>query len=322
MSESKPASSELTGGAGFTYEDTVVAYYLAQLLGRERAAAQAGFVASVAVQQQGHGNPMDDLVVDFDDVGTRRILGLQIKRSVTISAADEDFRAIITAAVKTQTLNTFTRGADKCGFIVEHVTDVTLRTLNRLIAWAGDSPTGAEFEARFAATGAAAKAERDLRSALKPLIGAINADEEVIFYKHFVAFRFDGLEENGARRADIINRLQEQLTSKEDGQGLLLFDRLCRIVREGSANGAKWTRNSLVAKLRGAVRLKVTPHLADDIHRLNAYSLEALNVVSEINTDVMEECGDFSFFLCLAACRMRASACDTVPRYCARPVLC
>src|SRR5436853_7792973 len=31
---------------------------------------------------------------------------------------------------------------------------------------------------------------------------------------------------------------------------------------------------------------------------------------------------NFSFFLCLAACRMRASACDTVPRLCARPMLC
>ena len=31
---------------------------------------------------------------------------------------------------------------------------------------------------------------------------------------------------------------------------------------------------------------------------------------------------NFSFFLCLAACRMRSSACDTVPRLCARPVLC
>ena len=31
---------------------------------------------------------------------------------------------------------------------------------------------------------------------------------------------------------------------------------------------------------------------------------------------------NFSFFLCLAACRMRSSACDTVPQLCARPVLC
>jgi hypothetical protein len=86
--EGKPASTELTGGAGFTYEDTVGAYYLAHLLRREGASGQAGVVVSVAVQQQGHGNPMDDLVVEFDEVGTKRVLGLQIKRSVTISGAD------------------------------------------------------------------------------------------------------------------------------------------------------------------------------------------------------------------------------------------
>src|ERR1700751_2808229 len=95
-SESKPASTELTGGAGFTYEDAVVGYYLSSLLRRERAAGQMGFVAGVAVQQQGHGNPMDDLVAVLDDVGTKRVLGLQVKRSVTISAAasNEEFRGI------------------------------------------------------------------------------------------------------------------------------------------------------------------------------------------------------------------------------------
>jgi hypothetical protein len=285
MSENKPASTELTGGAGFTYEDTVVAYYLAQLLGRKRAAAQAGVVTSVAVQQQGHGNPMDDLVVEFEDAGAKRVLSVQIKRSLTIGAGDDDFIAIVTAAAKTQALNTFGKDVDRCGFIVEHVTDATLRNLNRLIQWAGDSPTGAEFEARFAPTGTAAKAERDLRKALMPLIGATDADEENFFFKHFVAYRFDGLEENGARRAEVINGLQDQIADKKEGQGLLLFDRLCRIAREGSANGAKWNRDTLLEKLRGVVRLKVVLYLEDDIRRLNVFSEEALNVVSETVDD-------------------------------------
>ena len=281
MPQSKPASTELTGGAGFTYEDTVDAYYLAHLLGRERAAAQAGVVVNVAVQQQGQGNPMDDLVVEFDDAGVKRVLSLQIKRSITVSTSDDDFSAIIKAAVQTQASEKFTKDADKCGFVVEHVADAPLRTLRRLITWAEEGPAGAEFEARFVPNGTAAKAERDLRESMKLAIGAVNADEEIAFYRHFVAFRFDGLEENGARRADIINRLHEQVAGTEDGQGLLLFDRLCRIAREGAASGAKWTRDSLVAKLRGAVRLKVARHLASDIDRLNTYSLEALRVVSE-----------------------------------------
>ena len=82
-------------------------------------------------------------------------------------------------------------------------------------------------------------------------------------------------------RTEVVNRLQEIIAVNEDGQDVLLFDRLCRIAREGSGKAAKWTRASLLAQLRGAVRLKVIPYLSDDINRLNAYSLEALNVVSE-----------------------------------------
>jgi hypothetical protein len=79
-------STELTGGAGFTFEDLVVAYYLAALLREERALGQSGIVSSVAVQQ-GSAHPMDDLIVEFDEDGTTRTLGLQIKRHVRITAA-------------------------------------------------------------------------------------------------------------------------------------------------------------------------------------------------------------------------------------------
>src|SRR5665811_1372875 len=60
-------STELTGGAGFTYEDTIVAYYLGALLREERAAPLNGIVKTVAVQQEGHGHPMDDIIVEFDE---------------------------------------------------------------------------------------------------------------------------------------------------------------------------------------------------------------------------------------------------------------
>ncbi|TCS33100.1 hypothetical protein EDC30_11841 [Paucimonas lemoignei] len=282
-SKNKPTSTELTGGAGFSYEDTVVAYYLAQLLRRERAAGQAGFVTSVAVQQQGHGNPMDDLVVEFEDVGTRRVLSLQIKRSITISgaASNEEFRGIISAAVNTQALGTFTKGVDKCGFAVEYVTADTFRNLTRLTDWGMASTTGADFAQRFSPTGNAGKDEQDLRNALLPLIGSPNCDEEVSFYQHFVALHLNGFEEGGALRTEVVNRLQEIIAINEDGYDILLFDRLCRIAREGSGKATKWTRASLLSQLRGVVRLKVIPCFGDDINRLNAYSLESLNVVSE-----------------------------------------
>lgn len=284
--EQKPASTELTGGAGFTYEDAVVAYYLAHLLRHERAAGQPGIVTSVAVQRQGHGHPMDDVIVGLDDAGTKKSLDFQVKRSVTISGADTQFREIIAAAVKTQGSDTFVKGADASGFVVEHVTDSTFRSLSRLISKAKASPDAKDFEQYFAPTGTAGADDKKLREALLTLTGTANLEEEVSFYRNFAALHLAGLEEGGALRAEIVNRLQELVADNVDGQDILLFDRLCRIVREGAANAAKWTRASLLAQLKGSVRLKVAPNFSDDINRLNVASLDALN-------DVSETVGDF-----------------------------
>ncbi len=140
-------STELTGGAGFTYEDTVVAYYLAALLREEHAAGQDRVVTSVAVQQSGHGHPMDDIVVEFKDGAGRRVFGLQVKRQLRISAAptNTDFCAIITAAVATRASAEFQQDRDAYGFVAEHVAAGPLRTLDRLIDWAKASPSGEDF---------------------------------------------------------------------------------------------------------------------------------------------------------------------------------
>jgi hypothetical protein len=84
-SNSQSTSTELTGGAGFNYEDLVVAYYLAALLLEGHAAGCTGVVRSVAVQQAAD-HPMDDLVVELEDEIGHRVLALQIKRSLRLRA--------------------------------------------------------------------------------------------------------------------------------------------------------------------------------------------------------------------------------------------
>jgi hypothetical protein len=153
--------------------------------------------------------------------------------------------------------------------------------LKRLIDWAKDSPTGAEFATRFTSSGTAAATETALRNDLLSVIGATNADEELAFYQNFTAFQLGGLEEGGALRTEVINRLQELVGDNEDGIDLLLFDRLCRIARDGAATGKRWTRAVLLEQLRSVVRLKVAPFFADDVKRLNTYSVDSLNVVLE-----------------------------------------
>ena len=276
-------STELTGGTGFTYEDTVVAYYLAALLREERAAGLNGVVKTVAVQQDGHGHPMDDIIVEFNEGGAERRLSLQAKRKIQISAAaaNADFRDILSRAVATRCTSDFQDVLDAYGFVVENVAVGRLRTLNRLIDWAKSSPTGEDFARRFADGGAAAAAERALRDELAPLIGAQSPDDGRNFYAQFVALHLDGLAEGGILRTEVINRLQELIAVNEDGQDVLLFDRLCRIAREGAGAGRKWTRQTLLTQIRGAVRLKIAPNYRCDLDILQAFSAAGLAEVSE-----------------------------------------
>lgn len=280
-------STELTGGAGFTYEDTVVAYYLAALLRQEPAVGSEGTVVSVAVQRDGHGHPMDDVVVEFEDTAGRKNLGLQAKRKASISAApsNRDFRGIMAAAAATRTHAEFRKNRDAYGFIAEQVADGSLRSLNRLIDWAKASPDGADFGKRFAEGGVAADAERKLRLALKPLTKSASDDEEADFYRHFVAFRLDGLTVGGARRAEIIARLQEIVASNQDGLEALLFDRLCRIARDGAGRGHKWTRDTLLQELQGVTRLKTIPSYTHDIEIISAFSAGCMGELSETIDD-------------------------------------
>jgi hypothetical protein len=281
----RATSTELTGGTGFTYEDTVVAYYLTALLREDRAAGQSGVVTSVAVQQSGNGHPMDDLVVEFEDSADRRLLALQVKRSLRITANNEDFREIIAAADATRNAAVF--GVSYVyGFATEQVAVDRFRGLNRIIDWAKASPNPDDFERRFAEEGAAATLERGLRLELKPLVGATTSEEEVSFYRQLVALKMDGLEEGGVLRAELVNRLQEIVAGNEDGQDILLFDRLCRLARDGAGTARKWTRSNLLSQLRGVVRLRVAPNYAPDVNALRTFSMEGL-------TDITETIDDF-----------------------------
>ena len=59
-----PASPELTGGAGFTFEDGVAAIYATALLAETTAPGLPGkIVKQVSVQQGSIGHPLDDVIV-------------------------------------------------------------------------------------------------------------------------------------------------------------------------------------------------------------------------------------------------------------------
>ena len=273
-------SPELTGGAGYTYEDTIVAYYLAALLREEGAAGQTGVVTRVAVQQA-PTFPLDDVVVRFDHQGTDRMLSLQVRREVVISATESNdrFRGILRSAAATLTSPDFRAGTDAYGFVVEYAAQRRLRDLNRLINFARTSPDDAGFERHFAGTGSASQAVRKLRAELSGSIPAVSLEEEWRFYRHFVAFQMDGPQGEGPLGTELANRLCE--LAADSSEGGVLLDVLRTIARAGAGTAQSWTRESLLRQLRDRVGLKVAPSYASDMASLGAFSRAALADVSD-----------------------------------------
>lgn len=75
-----PQSPELAGGAGFTYEGDVAAFYLSSLLAEAFAPGiNDRVVRGVSVQQRDFGEPLDDVIVDFrSPTGEPARLSLQV----------------------------------------------------------------------------------------------------------------------------------------------------------------------------------------------------------------------------------------------------
>src|SRR4051794_37399552 len=99
------ASTLLTGGAGFEFEDKVAATYLVALLMEGGVWGLGQFTATqVALQRAASGAPLDDVIVDGADMnGDTGRLHLQAKSTLHIGSGETntDFHDVLSKAWKT-----------------------------------------------------------------------------------------------------------------------------------------------------------------------------------------------------------------------------
>lgn len=156
-----PQSPELASGEGFTFEGDAAAFYLTALLAEAYAPGiDDRTVVRVAVQQHDFGEPLDDVIVDFEDGAKNPArLSLQVKRSLTISKSktNKDFHDIICDSWATLRNPDFRISVDGYGAAVGTITPTKERALRTLCDWARESLTADYFDARFAKDGSASK---------------------------------------------------------------------------------------------------------------------------------------------------------------------
>jgi hypothetical protein len=270
-------SPELSGGAGFTFEGNLAATYLVSLLTEGTTRGLPGRNAvRVALQQAAFGEPLDDIIVDADAAdGSRGRISLQVKRSITISAAvsNTDFREIVINAWKTLARDGFRDGVDRVGAATGDIAADPARSMETVAEIARGSATPESFAARFIPGAGTGEHLRDIvsvfRTILENHLGRPATDAEVHrLLRHFVLLRFDLLHDGAADEIDAVNRLRPVLKPADAQQADALWARLKTIARESAGRAADFTRSTLLEHLRGEFRLAGAASLHGDIEKL------------------------------------------------------
>lgn len=270
-------SPETAGGEGFTFAGDAAAFYLAALLAEAHAPGISDrVVVQVSVEQRDLGEPLDDLVVDFENAQRDQArLSLQAKRSLTISNApsNKDFREIIRDCWGTLHKNNFRKNIDRYGAVVGTIAPVKERNLIRLSEWARESSTPEIFENRFAKSGSASVALRALKNNLVTLIDEVKGSpctrEEIHqFFSHFVLIKFDFLSEGATVPSQAINHIRNSLTPEEASKAPLVWSRLVQLARSASGKAGQYDRARLLRAIGSIARLRGADSLISDLHKL------------------------------------------------------
>jgi hypothetical protein len=272
-------SPELAGGAGFTFEGTVAAYYLVSLLAESHAPGiDSRRVVRVSVQQRDLGSPLDDLIVDFAGRdGEEARLSLQCKRKLVISAAQSnaDFLEVVSDGWGTFSSQSFRHGIDRVGVAVAEVAMHTSRALRALCEIARSSPSLCNFQAQLAPEGPTNATIKQVHADVAILLercsdGVAGPADVHKFLAHFVLLEFDFLHAGARDHPRAIDQVAGCLASPNSDKAPLLWSHLQVLARAGAGTAAVFDRVRLLGEVAPLASLKASPSLAPDLETLRA----------------------------------------------------
>ncbi|MFA0103809.1 hypothetical protein AB4441_02220 [Vibrio splendidus] len=300
-------SPELAGGDGFTFEGDAAAFYLSALLAQAYAPGiHDRTVVGVSVQQRDFGEPLDDVIVDFEDRNQNLArLSLQVKRSLTISSAksNSDFRDIVRDSWATLNKSEFRNNTDRYGAAVGTISRDKERELKKLCDWARESTSAEHFDARFAENGAASNelkaVKGDITNLLQETKGeAITSKELHQFLSHFVLITFDFLSEGATSPSEAINRIRDCLSPNDVDKAPLVWSKLVQLARFSAGKAGQINRTRLVRHISTIAKLSGAVSFCQDIAKLKELAKSYANAIPDDiggekleRADVLDELG-------------------------------
>lgn len=268
-----PASPELTGGSGFTYENAVAAFYLTSVFTEGTPLGLSEAVATAVRLQRGEtGRPLDDLIVEALGADGTASIDLQVTTTLALTAGNEKFGDIIARAWKTLKRSEFDDGRDRVGFVVRTVGEQSLQDLRFLCDAARRATDADDFAGGRAAF---SQSKNAILAAIGQHIrdntsGKGDAHDVWRLIRSFVPLRLQLIGATATDRHAAIERLRGRLTPAEVDRAGDLWARLVQIAAEAQASGGSIDRPLLERELSASFALTPARSFRADIERLSA----------------------------------------------------
>jgi hypothetical protein len=154
------AAPSATGNAGPQFEGKVGAFYaLALLSGGEPRGLPGALIRSVEFQQRIAGHPLDDVIVKaVNRDGSPATLEIQVKRTLTFTASDTEFREVVGQIWEAAQRPDFKTTRYELAAAIARTSTRIEQAYQEVFHWARQVPNGATFaahigRARFASDG-------------------------------------------------------------------------------------------------------------------------------------------------------------------------
>lgn len=177
-----PAS---TGNAGPQFEAKVGAFYaLALLAGSEPRGLPGAIIRSVEFQQRIAGHPLDDVIVKATNAdGSAATLEIQVKRTLTFTASDTQFREVVGQIWEAAQHADFNTTRYEVAVAIARTTTRIEHACQEVLHWAREVPDSATFAAHVARSNFASKDMRDFLDVFRTNLVLANAptDDETVW---------------------------------------------------------------------------------------------------------------------------------------------
>lgn len=298
MSKGKPKQSRVsspaaTGGAGTFFEQHANASFLALLLVRGIPPICTNCrVVEVHLQTEHLGWNTDDfLVVGETDSGHRRRLVGQVKRSLSVSYSDDDFKgAVLDAWSDFKSGANFDKDTDQFVIVTLLGSSTLIRFFSALLDCARSSKDGVDFEHRLTTPGFVHSKVVDycdeVRKILDESEGRPVTFEEIRDFLRFIYLLSWDLNTGTSQTEAWVKTLLAHTSNQDDpvASATDTWNALLRLVGSGTPQAAIYFRDNLPTELR----TKHTPVTAADDAAIQALSDQTTLLVTGIRTVIGE----------------------------------